>query len=124
MALVGPVLVTARSAEAGPTVLVVPPALLVGSGSSVPEVTVAVLAITVPPGVEDSGLTTTVNVAVWPDSIEAFVHDRSPPPLTGGVVQDQPVGAMERANVVPAGTLSLTTVLVAVLGPPLVATIV
>src|SRR5438552_2259365 len=94
---------------------------VLGSGSAVPEVTVAVLAITVPPGVEDSGLTTTVKVAVWPAIIEAFVHDRSPAPLPGGVVQDQPVGVMERANVVPAGTLSLTTVLVAMLGPPLVA---
>ena len=113
-----------RSDDAGPTVLVMPKALFVGLGSSVPDETVAVLAMSVPAGVEEGVLTTRVRVALTPDSIEAFVHDTSPPPFTGGVVQAQPVGVIERTNTVPAGTLSLTTVLVAVLGPPLVATIV
>src|SRR5438876_11611010 len=100
MALVGPVLVTARSAEAGPTVLSVEVTLSAGTGSAVPEVTVAVLATTVPAGVDEGVLTTKTSVVLAPDANEAMLHVRSPPPPTGGEAQ---VPELSRRKLVPAG---------------------
>src|SRR5436853_331756 len=112
--------------------------LLVVLGSAVPDPTLAVLetlptaaavatrvtgwARSVPAGVDDAGLPTKPSVVLAPDANEATGHVRSPAPPAGG--EAQPVPELSRTNVVPAGTLSLTTVLVAMLGPPLVAVIV
>src|SRR5438874_1662560 len=117
MALVGPLLVTARSAEAGPTVLTVEVTLLAGTGSGVPEVTVAVLATGVPDAAEESGLTTKMTLLLAAGASDPIVQVRSPPAPTAGAAQ--PVPELRRRKVVPAGMESLTIVLVAVLGPAL-----
>ena len=119
IAVVGPDLATERSADAGPTVLVIVTALLPNTGSVVPVETVAVLVTRLPAAVDDGVFTTNTYVLLVFVGIEPMVQVRSPVAPTAGTCEQLPW--VNRTNVVPAGTLSLTTVLVAVLGPPFVA---
>src|SRR5436309_6719933 len=111
----------ARSPTAAVTVVVAEPALLVvsaGFGSAVTvEVTVAVLVITDPTASSRLAWTTTVKVAVAPDAIVPVVEQLMSP--LEAPPQDQPpvVGGVTEANVVPAGTESLTVAWTSSLGP-------
>src|SRR5439155_22813349 len=108
------VLAILRSEDAGPTVLAVDVTLFPKTGSGVPDVTVAVLVMTVPGGVVVGTLTTNCAVLELRAGTVLSVHVRSPAPPAGAEQADP---ATARWNTVPAGAVSDTTVLVASLGP-------
>ena len=116
------VFVIDRSADAA-TVVVEVALLLPGVASVVLDETVAVFESTVPLATPAPTLTTSVNAAL-PTAIDAFVQLTVPPAPTTGVVQLQPPGDDSETNVVPAGNVSETDVLAALLGPAFVAVIV
>src|SRR5207302_4955899 len=65
--------------------------------------------------------TVTSNAAASPAGIEAFEQVIAPLPPIAGVEHDQPAGAESEANPVFAGTLCVTTTLLAAAPPWLVA---
>src|SRR6266581_364232 len=82
---------------------------LPGSGSSIPDWTVAVFAIVRPFARLQSTFPTRVRVAEASGAREATWQVRVPVPPTGGVAQDQPAGAATDWNVRPGGSVSETT---------------
>lgn len=96
---------------------------LPGLESVVADVTVAVLASTVPPVTAAPTLTIRVNTAL-PIGIDVNEHDTVPPAPTTGVVHDQPPGEASETKVVPAGSGSEIEALEALLGPALAAVMV
>jgi len=93
------------------TVVVDVAELLAGLGSTVAELTVAVFEITVPLGVVEATFTTRVKTADSATATDAFVQDTVPVPPTAGVVHVHPAAAVRDTNVVPVGSVSLTTTL-------------
>src|SRR5688500_8534126 len=81
--------------------------LLVGSGSSVADATVAVLAMLVPLGRLQSTSTTRSKVTLAWGASALVAQLMVPVPPGGGVVQDQPAGAVSDWKVVPAGKASV-----------------
>ena len=111
----GPVLVTSRSADAV-TVVSTVSVLLVGSGSDVVDVIVAVL-------VSDAAwlgaVTTRVNVVAAPAFQVALVHVTETLPV---LLQVQPpLDALTLTKVTPAGRVSVTVTFAASEGPLLAA---
>src|SRR2546428_3668408 len=92
---------------------------LPGSGSSMPDCTVAVFAIAAPFARLQSRFPTQVRVAEASRAREATWQVRVPVPPTGGVAQDQSAGAETDWKVVPAGRVSETTTSSAASGPAL-----
>ena len=114
--------VVERSATVA-TVVVAVPLSLPGFGSVVADDAVAVLESTVP--FANVGSTATVRVkTALPIARLGFEQEIVPPAPTAGVVHDQPPGEDSDTNVIPAGNVSDTDALVALLGPALVAVIV
>jgi flagellar hook assembly protein FlgD len=113
-------LVTERSVPAPALTVVVAVALpLPVFGSVVADEAVAVLESTVPAGT--AAPTATVNVkTALPTPNDAFVHEIEPVAPGAGVVQDQPAGDDSETNVVPAGSVSASAAVVALVGPPFV----
>ena len=110
-----PVLPIDRSACAV-TVVVVVDELLIGLGSAVGELTVAVLLID-PPGVAGLTCTTSVKFEVDPAATLALSAVTGPVAPTAGVVAAQPAGAVNDTNVVFGGRTSLSDTVAALLGP-------
>src|SRR5438477_254535 len=107
-----------RSASAR-TVVVVAAELLARFGSTVAELTVAVLEMIVPSGVVGLTWTASVKVAVAPLASDGLVHVTVPVDPTAGVVQVQPAGLDIDWNVVCAGSGSVIVTLAAAFGPAL-----
>src|SRR6185369_2406958 len=107
--------------EAGASTVVVVEALVVCAGAvaSVAEVSVAVSVIVALGANDVPTLTTRVSVAV-PTGTEVFVQEDVPPAPTAGLVQLQPPGTVIETKVVPAGRVSETVPVAALLGPALV----
>jgi hypothetical protein len=92
-----------------------------GFGSAVADEAVALFEI----GALAAGSTATVRVNTsLRNPREAEEQDTVPPAPTAGVVQDQPPGALNDANVVSAGNVSEILTVAASLGPALVAVMV
>src|SRR5208337_1488329 len=91
--------------------------LLVGTGSMVLLEIVAVLSRMVPGTADASTLTVIVKVAVANDARSGSVNVTVPGLPTPGSDSVQPAGQVAPAKVVPAAKESLTTVLIASLGP-------
>ena len=85
--------------------------------------TVAVLDRIVPPAVEGLTLTTRVKTAL-PTASDGLAQEMVPVPPTAGVVHDQPAPAESDTKVVPAGSVSVTVTVDALLGPVFVSVIV
>src|SRR2546426_9537039 len=96
--------------------------LFPGFGSTVTEPTVAVSLIRVPPGVLLLTLTVTTKVALKPLFKVAMVHVMAPVPPTAGVTHAQPTGTGKDTKVVLAGGAPENVTVIALAGPPLVAT--
>jgi hypothetical protein len=116
------VLLIRRSADAA-TVVVDVELLFAPFGSDVAAVTVAVFERTFPAARVGSTLTTSVKIAlVTPsDPSEQLIAPVAP---TAGVVHDHPPGVESETNVVPAGSVSASATVVALLGPALLTVIV
>ena len=114
----GPLLVTARSAEAF-TVAAVDWLLFAGVGSVVLDDAEAVFVIVVPFAIFAPTLKTSVNVADAPLASVPIVQLTDPVPPTDGFVHVKagPVFCVSETNVVPAGSVSLSVTLCASLGP-------
>ena len=123
MAVVTPsVLVTARSACAL-TVVVAVLELLLGVGSAVAALTLAVSLKTVPWATALPTFTTRVKAAG--PGARLMLDELTTPVLpTAGVVFDQPAGDVSETKVVPAGSVSLSATDAAALGPLFVTVIV
>ena len=106
----------AESPQAERTVVVAVPLSLPGAGSAVAEAAVAVLVRTVPPAIVGATWTIRMKTAL-PGAKEAFEHEIVPPAPTAGVVQLHPAGEASEPNVVPAGSVSASVVVAALLGP-------
>src|SRR6266852_2662421 len=115
--------VNERSAEPLPTVVVAVPFSLPGFGSAVAEETVAVFVRTVPETTVELTETVSVNTAL-PTARLGFEQETVPLAPTAGDVHDQPPGAENDTNVVPAGSVSDIETDAALLGPAFVAVIV
>lgn len=111
-------MVTERSADPVPTVVVAVALSLPGFGSVVADDTVAVLLITVPTVTPAPTCTTRLKTAL-PDANEAFEQETVPPAPTAGVVQLQPPGNESDTKVVPADRVSDSATVAALLGPML-----
>ena len=74
---------------------------------------------TVPPVTEEPTLTTRVKTAL-PAASDGLEHETMPPAPTAGVVHDHPPGEASDTKVVPAGNVSESKAVAALLGPPLV----
>src|SRR5260370_1216476 len=114
----GPVLVTDRSAET-PTMAVLDPVLLLGFGSAVVELPVALFVIIVPFATVPPTLYTIVKEAEAPFASVAIEQLTVPPLPTDGFVQVNagPTVCISDTKVVPAGSVSLSMTLCASLGP-------
>ena len=110
--------VTDRLADA-PTVVVAVPLSFPGFGSEVAEETVAVLESTVPALTLGDTATVSVKTAL-PTPRLGFELETVPPAPTAGVVEDHPPGDERDTNVVPAGSVSVSDTVAALLGPALV----
>ena len=85
----------------------------VGFGLRVEDTTEAELEIETPSGVAQTMVTTKVNCAVAPFSMDAVVQLRVPAVPGAGVAHDQPAGAATEVNVVPGGRVSVKATLAA-----------
>jgi hypothetical protein len=94
--------------------------LLPAFGSVVAVLTVAVLLMVDPLGVDGPTRTTSVKFAVDPATIVAFAAVTVPVAPAAGVVAVQPAGAVNETNVVLGGRTSLSDTVEASLGPLLV----
>ena len=111
--------VTVAGDGATVTVVVAVALSLPGFRSLATSVTVAVLEITVPFATELATWTVRVKTAL-PRGIEAFEQVTVPPEPTAGVMHDQPPPGVEiDTNVVPAGSVSESVAVGALLGPAL-----
>ena len=106
---------------AATTVFVVDALLLPAMLSEVVEI-VAVMGSDVPAAVAGLTCTTGLKVAVAPLASEAMVQVIVPPEPTAGVTHDQPAGTAIDWKFVPVGRGMETLLVVAVDGPPFVAT--
>jgi hypothetical protein len=112
-------LVIARSGAALITVVPAVPELFSGVASSVAEVMVTVLVYSVPAGVPEGTLVTSVKLAVAPAANDGRVQVTGPVVPTAGVVQVQPAGDTRLTNVRLPGNPSETDTDVASFGPAL-----
>lgn len=116
-------MVTERSAEPTPTVVVAVPVSLPAFGSVVVDAPVAVFVMIVPEASAGSTATTRVKTA-FPTPRLAIEQLMAPVPPTAGAVHDQPPGDESDMNVVPAGTVSVRVTVAALLGPAFVSVMV
>lgn len=116
-------MMTERSADPVPTVVVAVTLSLPGFGSVVADATVAVLLITVPT-VTPAPTCTTREKTALADASEAIEQETVPAAPTAGVVQLQPPGAASDTKVVPADRVSDNATVAALLGPMLLTVIV
>jgi hypothetical protein len=116
------VIVTCRSASEA-TVVVALALSFAGLLSAVDVVAVAVSESTVPAATLAPICTVSVNAALVVPRL-AFVHVTVPPAPTAGVVHVQPPGEASDTNVVPAGSVSASVTVAALLGPALATVIV
>src|SRR5258707_1282938 len=114
----GPVLLTDRSAEA-PTMAVLDPVLLLGFGSAVVEIPVALFVIIVPFATVAPPFYTILKEAEAPFASVAIEQLTVPVPPPGGFMQVNagPTVCISDTKVVPAGSVSLSMTLWAPFGP-------
>ena len=94
--------------------------LLVGFGSGVVELTLAVSVICVPDAVPAATVKTGLKLALLPAASDAMVQVIVPALPNGGSVQDQPAGVVIEKKVVFAGSVSAKVTFAAAEGPLLV----